>query len=75
MFVEYDSVKEDLARYAKEIEAKDTLIAKMSLVLSETQELLLGGSKGSSAIIDTVWSHSTPNTTLYELIELTKEVT
>lgn len=63
----------DVGRKAdKDIEAKDKLIARMRAVLTETQELLKGGSKGSSSIVDTVWCNSMPNTTLYELIELTK---
>jgi len=40
--------------------------AKLKSVLIETQELL----RKSPAIKDTVWSTSSPNTTLYELIEI-----
>ena len=40
---------------------------EMKSVLIETQRLL----KSDSAIIDTVWSDTAENTTLYELIEIT----
>ncbi len=71
-----DDMNTDLIlKLTDDLEAKDKDITKMQAVLTETQELLLGGSKGSSSIVDTVWSSSTPNTTLYELIHLvlTKE--
>ena len=71
-----DDMNTDLIlKLTDDLEAKDKDITKMQAVLTETQELLLGGSKGSSSIVDTVWSSSTPNTTLYELIYLvlTKE--
>lgn len=40
---------------------------EMKAVLIEVQRLL----KNDSAIIDTVWSDTAENTTLYELIEIT----
>ena len=57
--------------FEKEIELLKKHNKDLKKVMRETQQLL----SGSSSIIDTVWCNSIPNTTLYELIEITIDET